>query len=296
MWIAAAIGAAIGAASFIYGNWKKNEEIERRKEQVLAQGKEKLELMDMEWEQSVREANRVADKTDTETTLSEAMLGSSPNGTLRSLGMQQEASTFGYNAEAVGTGTSEGAANESAAQGGTRGSSALQTAAMGRDASNAGLQVQEDYDRLSGDLTLMGAMNSVLGGAQEIQRARTDARETRESYAEGGEQWNIYQKQRVNYVSDVIRAYDDLDAQKIDAFSPEWIVDVHLGALSGASTGLSIGSKIGEYKANWQKPQTVQSEASASTVSGYGGETGWSSAFGSSFKNLSPVQYGTRLA
>lgn len=296
MWIAAVIGATIGVASWIYGNYKKNEEIERRKDQIREQGREQLELMDMEWEQSVREANRAADKSDTETTLSEAMLGSGANGALRSLGMQQQASAFGYNADAVGTGTNEGAANESAAQGGTRGSSALQSAAMGRDASSAGLQMQEDYDRLNGDLTLMGAMNSVLAGAQEAQARRTEARETRESYAEGGEQWGIYKKQRENFQHDIDRAVDDLDAQRIAAWSPEWILNVHLAGANGASTGLSMGSQISEYSSRWKKPQTAQSAASARTVSGYDGETGWSSAYGSSFKNLSPVQYGTRLA
>ena len=306
MWIAAVIGAVVGAAagaaSWIYGNYKNQQRIDAEKKRIREKGRENLELMDMQWGQSVKNANKIADKSDVQVTLDEAMLGRDVSGQLRGLGAQQEIAALGYNRTDIEAGSAEGAAQNTIAQGGTRGSSTLQAQAMQSELTQKELQAQEDYDRLNGDLTLMSAMNSVVTGAQNMQERRTDAREMREDYAEGGDQWNAYQKSRTNYQHEIDRAVDALDEQMIDTFSGEWFLNAGLALLGGGTQGMKIGSQVGSYVQNWSSPNAT--DITAKNASVFGGKNNALYSNGSyslfdansiNFGNIAPIRYNFKL-
>ena len=269
-------GAMTGITDYFFGKKKKNDALEAEKKRLKAQLARNLELMDAEWELDVKQANKTANRADSENTLSEAVTGHETNAALASLGMQQEQAALGYNTAAIGSGTQTGASLDAIAQGGTRGSSALQGVAMSEDLERDRLQAQEDADRFGGEFTLQSAVNSMMLSAQNMQERRTDAREMRESYAVGGDAYNMYQKQRANYEADARAQIDALSEQQdywdlSDWKSPMTIfehgTELLSSAFHGANSGYQLGSGIANYASKWSKNNTTQDIAQSNTTS-----------------------------
>ena len=253
MWsiISAGIGLIVGGLGYI-GQWgataeESKEEIRRQE----ARRKRNLELMDLEYETNKKEANKEADKSDEATTLAEAVMGKNASNALQQMGLGQEADALQYNEAAINAGTSEGSAYNSISGAGTRGSSSLQSVEMQSELQAQNLQTQEDIDRKNSDLTLASAMTSMNQGAFDLQNKRSAAKDLRDTFNEGGDQYNLYQKHRSNYIADVQENIDKLNE------NTKWGWDDTLGVLtggiSGASSGYEIGSQADDFAKNWNQ-------------------------------------------
>ena len=175
MWgiiVFAAVGAAIGIGSYIYGNNRRTKQIEAEQERIREKGERNLALMDLSWKQDVKSAFEGA------------------NSTLEGMAQSELMQAMGYNEAAIGAGSNEGAQVDAIANSGTRGSSSLQTAQMTSDIAAKELQLQQDSDRLQDKLTLESAVNTIA------------------AYSTGGTQANIYSKQRSNYKKDIEAAVE----------------------------------------------------------------------------------------
>lgn len=229
------------AFMFVFGGliglFSKNQ-----KDAAQAQAvKRQTDLMDLQWENTVKKANDQADKADRQSTLAEVILGNEANQALAKLGYEQEVNTLGYNQQAVALGQQQGQANAALAASGTENSSALAAAQMERDYGETVLQAQEDGDRKAADLTLAGIMGNIEESTGKLQENRTDALNLRKDYAEGGLEHQIFQKQRQNY---------------IDNNMPDQSFGSYLNAfLSGGSTGFSTAQTISGWDQKWGAPE-----------------------------------------
>lgn len=255
------IGATVGSASYLWSNYKKNSELEKAKDRLKEQRDRNVSYMEAQFKNQQKQAFKSADEADAGSTLAEGLLGTNVSGSLRSLGQSQAQAALNYNLSAINAGGSEGSSLESIAQGGTRGSSAVQAAQMTSDLNAQTLQAQEDADRLNSDVSLA----SILGSAQEaeynLQTRRTSAHDTRESYSEGGDAYNLFQQQKANYIADVNTQIDNLSDQQsfwsLDHLTSadgwgkimnNWL-DFTLAGLQGAAAGWNLGTSVGSVAA-----------------------------------------------
>ena len=220
-----------GAAGGILNSWAQRANAKAQNQQVQDQ----LDLMDMQWEESVTKANQQADAEDKAVTLEEAVLGDNVNAEIANVQAAETDSTYSYNNAAASIGQSQGEANAAAAASGTRSSSVLQAAQTNAAAQQTQLQAEEDAERKSQDLSLQSALNSAAAETGQLQTKRDDAAQTRADYAVGGQQYNIYQKQRSNY-----KKANEADTSLGAQF--KWILD-----------GFTYGSKTGSSIASWTK-------------------------------------------
>lgn len=217
----------------IVGLFSKNKKDNAQDEAVRRQ----TDLMDLEWQQSVKKANDSANKADRQTTLAEAVLGNDANQALRKLGYEEEVNALNYNQQSVGLRQQQGAGNAALASSGTEGSSALAAVQMERDYGDLALQAKQDADRQMADLTLAGIMGNIEESTGKLQESRTDAMKLRKDFEEGGDAHQIYQKQRANYIAD--NSADRSLGSWVNAF------------LQGGSTGYTTAKTVADWKSEW---------------------------------------------
>lgn len=274
--IGAGIGATVGTGSYFWGNYNKNKELEKAKDRYKEARDRNVRKMQQEFDIQQKNAFKSADEADVGSTLQEALLGSSINNTLASLSAQQGSQAFGYNTATINAGQSEGASLSQIASGGTRGSSAVQGTAMASALNARALDVQQENDRLANDITLASVMSSAAENAYTLQTRRTEAHDTRVSYSEGGDAYNLFQTTKNNYIADVNAQIDALSDQQtywsLDQLTSAegWrkigsnYLDLTFAQLQGAVTGFNVGATVGGYM---QAAKVPALDATASTTS-----------------------------
>ena len=154
-------------------------------------------------ERNAAQAEKQADLTDRSLDVTEQGLSNDFNAAIDQLYLSQTSDTYSWNNDAMQAGSSEGAAYANLAGSGVRAGSSLSDAVLMESATNAAqLQFSQDAKRRSDDNNLAGVLNNLAGNRWNIQQSRIgadymrdDARYLRNSYQEGGHNWNLYQNQ-----------------------------------------------------------------------------------------------------
>lgn len=271
--IAAAAGALFGASSGLVGALQSDrqarEQAAAEKENVLkmyalnlARAEEEFKKAKAEAERNAKQAELQADITDKTLDITEQGLSQDFNTTIDNLYMSQEADTMNWNLAAMQAGSSEGAAYSQLAGSGVRAGSSLSDAVLMESAVNENqLQFSQDQKRRSDDNNLGTVLNNLAGNKVNIQNNRIGADITRDnaaylrnSYLEGGHNYNLYQNQK-----DLLQAQMQANVNKLDyeygqhadanAFWNTLTSMLSLGA-KGAQTGYSLydmGYKASNY-------------------------------------------------
>ena len=236
--IIAGVSAALGLLGGIFGNSRKKKAAEEAKRRAEEQKKRDLELMDLQFDIAEKEANKNSDIQDSQTDMGENTASESVNNALDLLRLGQEQDVFNWNLQAAGNDRAEGEALSAMAASGVRSGSSAGEAV---DLESA----VQDAAREQGDIQAAGILNDLAASRFNLQLGRNAANDLRDSFAVGGDQYNLYQKQRANREAGYnaqIEAYQS----EIDTLNDPWynlfsgMSSMFGGAVQGYSTGLSL--------------------------------------------------------
>ncbi len=244
--IIAGVSAALGLLGGIFGNSRKKKAAEEAKRRAEEQKKRDLELMDLQFDIAEKEANKNSDIQDSQTDMGENTASESVNNALDLLRLGQEQDVFNWNLQAAGNDRAEGEALSAMAASGVRsGSSAGEAVDLESAVNVFQLQLEQDAAREQGDIQAAGILNDLAASRFNLQLGRNAANDLRDSFAVGGDQYNLYQKQRANREAGYnaqIEAYQS----EIDTLNDPWynlfsgMSSMFGGAVQGYSTGLSL--------------------------------------------------------
>lgn len=220
----------------------------------LEEAKEKFNAAKTEAERNAKRQEKEADLTDKTLDVSETGLSNDFNTAIDQMYLSQEADAYSWNAAAMQAGSQEGNALASAAASGVRAGSSLSDAVEMESATNAAqLQFSQDAKRRSDNNSLASVLNGLAGNRYSIESnrigadlMRDDARYLRNSYLEGGTNYNLYQNQKKlieeqgNYqIAQYSREYKKHEGW--NSFANAMIAFHSMGA-KGFGTGYNIGN------------------------------------------------------
>lgn len=249
MWGWGLVGALTSIGAGIGRYFSRKNAAEEQIEQLNRQKNRNLQMMDLQYSVEKKNAEKKSKEANEQTTLREAMMNNNAKLALTQLGMGEEAQTVSYNKAQMQAGQSKGGMLDQMAGSGTKNSSAMKAVEMQDEMNDKSLQMQEDMDRKQNDLSLESAMNNFAAGGQELQQHRNAAKDLYDTYQAGGDQYNLFQKQKSNYVAGVQDNINNLkDATK---FGVDDLLDITFGGLSGAANGLQFGSQTEDFYNDW---------------------------------------------
>ncbi len=209
-WIIAGIMAVAGLTDAIIDNNRKKKQAEKEKKYIEEMyGLEKT-AAEEKFKQAKEEANRNADRADLQADLTdqsmditEQGLSNDINAVIDDMYLGQQQDTMNWNSNAMQMGASEGNALAGLAASGVRAGSSLNDAILMESATNeAQLQFAQDAKRRSDNNNLAQVLNGLAGQKFNIMQNRIGADQTREdamylrnSFNEGGYNYNLYQNQ-----------------------------------------------------------------------------------------------------
>lgn len=209
-WIVAGIIGLIGLADSLWEDDKKKKQAEKEKQYIEDMYKLEKEAAEKKFKQAKEEANRNADRadlqadmTDKSMDITEQGLSNDINSAIDNMYLGQQSDTMEWNSAAMSMGASEGNALAGLAASGVRAGSSLNDAVLMESAANeAQLQFAQDAKRRSDNNNLAQVLNGLAGQKFNIMQNRIGADQTREdaaylrnSYLEGGYNYNLYQNQ-----------------------------------------------------------------------------------------------------
>ena len=219
-----------------------------------------------EFQEAQRQANREAsqaelqaDLTDSKLNVSERAISNDVNTAIDNLYLSQTQDAMSWNSAQMQMGSQQGTAYAQLAGSGVRTGSSLSDAVMMESANNsAALQFSQDAKRRSDSNNLSSVLNGLAGQRYDIMSNRIGADVTREnaldlrnSYQEGGYNYNLYQNQLETLKTQ--RDYNWNEARKekeqhegFNKFLNAITAGIGLGA-KGAKTGYSLADTT--YKA-----------------------------------------------
>lgn len=244
-------GAASGLLGSIQGDtqaWEDANEKQKELEELyrlnLLHAEEEYKKAQEEANRNARKGELQADLTDKSLDITEQGLANDFNATIDQLYLGQEADAYNWNLSAMQAGSSEGQALANLASSGVRAGGSLSTAVEMESAVNSEqLQFAQDSKRRQDDFSLASVLNSLAGNKFDIMSNRIGADETRSdasylrnSYLEGGSNWNLYQLQKQEMETTYKYNYEQLQREK----------DKHTGwnaFFNGLTAMLSLGAK-----------------------------------------------------
>lgn len=234
MWLTALAMGAMGTANAINGYNTRKEQRKRLREKrdnLLAQ-------MDLTYEQKKEEANKNADASDRRSDFNEDFIADNANSQFDMLAASQEQEGLAFNMEAMQAGSQRGSGLAQLAASGTRNSSVAKAIDLESAVNAAQLQAKEDYSRASADYNINNILKSFNNDVFTLQENRTNAKDLRNSYKDGGYNQQLYALNRDQLERDYNNQIDDLE----DSF---WTTLTEF--FSGAQQGYSIGSGIENF-------------------------------------------------
>jgi len=205
-------------------------------------------------ERNAAQTEKQAELTDKSLDVTEQGLSNDFNAAIDQMYLGQQADTFSWNAQAMQSGSSEGAAYANLAGSGVRAGSSISDAVLMESATNAAqLQFSQDAKRKSDSNNLASVLNNLAGNRWNIQQnrigadiMREDASYLRNSFAEGGHNWNLYQNslKALETTTDYNVAQANYEYQQHsgwNAFANSMIAFHTMGA-KGFQTGYSIAN------------------------------------------------------
>lgn len=271
--ISAAVGGIAGMASSLWGDKEARERIvkEKEKQEALYQLEKKKieESYKQAKEQAERNAKQTelqADLTDQSLNITEQGLSNDVNAAIDNMYLSQESDAMNWNAQSMQAGSSEGASYANLASSGVRAGSSLSDAVLMESATNAAqLQFSQDAKRRSDDNNLASVLNNLAGNKWNIQQnrigadiARDNAAYLRNSYLEGGSNYNLYQLQLEELRTSQTYNQEQLDYEygQHSGWNSFWNSFIKLN--TGGAQGFNTGYSIGETFTNANKPKNTQ--------------------------------------
>lgn len=259
--VVAAVSATAGVIGSALDDKRARESAARNKayiEQMYRINKERAkEEFEAAKEQAERNAARTeqqAELTDKSLDITEQGLSNDFNAAIDQLYLGQENDAMSWNAQSMQAESLEGASYANLAASGVRSGSSLSDAVQMESATNAAqLQFSQDAKRRSDDNNLASVLNNLAGNRWNIQQnrigadiMREDAQYLRNSYLEGGHNWNLYQNQLKSLKTTTNYQATELDYEYDyhsgwNAFANSMIAFHTMGA-KGFSTGYNIGN------------------------------------------------------
>ena len=263
MIVAGLIGAGIMATTGLLGSLTNDA---RAREQSAAQKKYIEEMYKInkaraeeEFAAAKEQANRnaaqaelQADLTDKSLNVSEQGLSNDFNATIDNMYLSQEADAYNWNNAAMQQGRSEGASYSQLAGSGVRSGSSLSDAVEMESAVNENqLQFAQDSKRRSDNNNLASILSNLTSNRYNIQQARIgadiqreDAAYLRNSYLEGGHNYNLYQNQleALKTTTDYNATQADYQYEQHSGWNSVW--NGVIAATGGAAKGFQTGTNL----------------------------------------------------
>jgi len=213
-------------------------------------------------EKSAKEAELQADLTDKAQDITETSLATDFNTAIDDLYLSQANDTWSWNAAAINAGASTGNALAQVAGSGVRAGSSLNDAVLMESSLNsAQLQFSQDAKRRSDNNNLASVLNGLAGQKFGIYQNRVgadiqrgNAADLRNSYAEGGYNYNLYQNQ-LNQL-ETQRDYQYNKAKKEKSYHEGWynVLNVFSAGLTSGAAGFKTGYNVGTTAFNAKTP------------------------------------------
>ena len=259
--IVAAVGATTGFFGSLFDDAKAREQIAvqrnyNNQQYVLdvMKAQEEYAAAKEQANRNAAQAEKEADLTDQSLSVAEQGLSYDFNAAIDNMYLSQEADAMNWNAQAMQTGSSEGAAYASLGASGVRAGSSLSDAVLMESATNAAqLQFSQDAKRRSDNNNLGSVLNNLAGNKIGIQQnrigadiQRDNASYLRNSYEAGGHNFNLYQY----HLADLGNkwAYNNAQLDQQENEHSGWnsffksMIALHGGAAKGFQTGYNIGN------------------------------------------------------
>lgn len=263
--VMAAIGATAGLWGSLVDDAQARDEAAAAKEHAQKQTALQLENARLDFESAKEKAERnakqqekQAELTDKTLDVTETGLSNDFNTAIDNMYLSQESDAYSWNMAAMQAGSTEGAELANIAGSGVRAGSSLSDAVEMESATNAAqLQFSQDAKRRSDSNNLASVLNGLAGNRYSIESnrigadlMRDEAQYLRNSYLEGGSNYNLYQNQKKlieengNYQ---IQAYEReyRKHEGWNAFANSMIAFHTMGA-KGFSTGYNIGNSFND--------------------------------------------------
>lgn len=239
---------------YIEDNYLLNK---KRAEEEFAQAKEQAE-------RNAAQAEKQADLTDQSLDIAEESLSQDFNATIDDLYLNEMADTQNWNMSAMQAGSSEGAAYSNLAASGVRAGSSLSDAVLMESAVNENqLQFAQDAKRRSNENQLSSVLNNLAGNRFNIQQnrigadiQRDDAAYLRNSYLEGGHNYNLYQNQLDQMALNKGYQYQEANFEQKQHTGINSFMNGLTAFLSGGAKGFQTGYNFSNTVYNARKYNT----------------------------------------
>ena len=257
MWIAYVVGAAIGQITHGINAAAQYNEISDYIDDLKEEKERALEELTLDYENAKDQANKNADRTDAQSTMNESLTSTDVNNSLDNLQLAQIAEGFSYNQQSQQIASNTGNELSNIAASGIRAGGSISDAVKLEQAqNNAQLQLTENVQRQNNDLQLSNILAGLNNNIFGIQADRTDAKDLRDSFSEGGYQWKKYQLAYENTEAGYNQSIKEAKKQR-ERYSPSsvqyWLDN--LGA--AASMGSTVGSTVNNIKSSIQNNSKV---------------------------------------
>lgn len=248
MWTALIIAGVMGLAGLadsLYEDDKAKKQAQKEKAYIeemyaleKAEAEEKFKQAKEEANRSADRADLQADMTDKSMDINEQGLSNDINSAIDNMYLGQQSDTMEWNSAAMNMGASEGNALAGLAASGVRAGSSLNDAVLMESAANeAQLQFAQDAKRRSDNNNLESVLNGIAGQRYGIYQNRVGADQTREdaaylrnSFNEGGYNWNLYQNQ-----------LQQMEKQKdMNVWQKQQEIKYHTGWNAAANAGIAF--------------------------------------------------------
>lgn len=239
---------------YIEDNYLLNK---KRAEEEFAQAKEQAE-------RNAAQAEKQADLTDQSLDIAEESLSQDFNATIDDLYLNEMADTQNWNISAMQAGSSEGAAYSNLAASGVRAGSSLSDAVLMESAVNENqLQFAQDAKRRSNENQLSSVLNNLAGNRFNIQQnrigadiQRDDAAYLRNSYLEGGHNYNLYQNQLEQMALNKGYQYQEANFEQKQHTGINSFMNGLTAFISGGAKGFQTGYNFSNTVYNARKYNT----------------------------------------
>ena len=193
------------------------------------QAKDQFEKAKEEAERNAEQAKKKADITDLGADITETASSNDFNAAIDSLYLSQAGDTWNWNSAAMQAGSSTGAAYANLAASGVRAGGSMSDAILMESSLNsAQLQFSQDSKRRQDNNNLGSVLNQLAGNRYGIYQnrynadfTRDDAMYLRNSYLEGGHNYNLYQdalklmeKKKDNAIESLQDKQDEIDRNR----------------------------------------------------------------------------------
>lgn len=258
-WFLMAVGAMIGLASAVNKNAEAKKQAREQKEFLekmyvlnVAHAEEDFAAAKETAERNAKQAEQQADLADKSLDITEQSLSQDFNTAIDNLYLSQESDAYNWNTAAMQMGSVEGSAYSNLAASGVRAGSSLSDAVLMESAVNENqLQFSQDAKRRSDDANLSSVLENLAGNRFNIQQGRIGADVTRDdaawlrnSYLEGGHNYNLYQNQlaQLKETTDYNVTQANYQIEKSSGWNA--FLSNMTGMFQGATSGYSLYGKL----------------------------------------------------